>query len=406
MKLDDADKRILDGAEGPTYRMAMEMLVGLGKIYGAEKLIPVRSAHVAGLSLRSHGVAGMEWIEETAAAGARVKVPTTLNVIGVDRSRDLGLPKDWCDKQLRIGLGYERTGCYGVSSCTPYFYGFVPQFREHIAWAESSAVVFTNSALGARDNREGGPSAFAAALIGKTPYYGFHLDENRRAQIKFRVTAPIKDLADIGAMGAYVGSVIGTNNPAFDGLHRMSMEEHCYLGAALASSGGVALYHVLGQTPDALALGERVLAPGWQEVELGPKELQAGYERLTSNKNRVVDYVALGCPHLTLNQVAEIAAYLEGKKINKDVTCWVHVNTAVKGMAKQLGYMQAIEKAGAVLTQDLCTILSIPEALGFKSLATNSAKMAFYAPGSNKLQTWFGSMKHCIDAAVSGKWAG
>lgn len=404
MKLDDDDKRILDGAEGPTYRMAMEMLVGLGKIYGAEKLIPIRSAHVAGLSLRSHGVAGMEWIEETAAAGARVKVPTTLNVIGVDRSRDLGLPQDWCEKQLRIGRGYERAGCYGTSSCTPYFYGFVPQFREHIAWAESSAVVFTNSALGARDNREGGPSAFSAALIGKTPCHGFHLDENRLAHLKFRVRAPITDLADIGAMGAYVGSIIGTKTPAFDGLRSLSMEEHCYLGAALASSGGVALYHVLGQTPDALALDNKVLAPGCDEVELGPRELQIGYERLTSNTERVVDYVALGCPHLTLNQVAAVAAYLEGKKIHKDVTCWIHVNTAVKGMARQLGYMQVIENTGAVLTQDLCTILSIPEALGFKSLATNSAKMAFYAPGSNKLKTWFGSMAQCLDAAISGKW--
>ena len=153
MKLDDGDKRILDGTDGPTYRMAMEMLVGLGKIYGAEKLIPVQSAHVAGLSLRSHGVAGMEWIEETAAAGARVRVPTTLNVIGVDRSRDLGLPKDWCEKQLRIGQGYERTGCFGTSSCTPYFYGFVPRYKEHIAWAESNAIVFANSVLGARTDR-------------------------------------------------------------------------------------------------------------------------------------------------------------------------------------------------------------------------------------------------------------
>lgn len=405
MKLDDGDKRILDGADGPTYRTAMEMLVGLGKIYGAEKLIPVQSAHVAGLSLRSHGVAGMEWIEETAAAGARVRVPTTLNVIGVDRSRDLGLPKDWCEKQLRIGQGYERTGCFGTSSCTPYFYGFVPRYKEHIAWAESSAVVFTNSALGARDNREGGPSAFAAALIGKTPYYGFHIDENRLAHITFRITTPLRDLADIGALGAYVGSLIGAKTPAFAGMHRMSMEEHCYLGAALASSGGVAMYHVLGQTPDALALGDKVLARGCEEAEFGARELQMGYERLTSNTDRAVDYVALGCPHLTLNQVAAIAAYIDGKKIHKDVTCWIHVNTAVKGMAKQLGYMRTIEKSGAVLTQDLCTILSIPEALGFKSLATNSAKMAFYAPGSNKLKTWFGSMAQCLDTAISGKWS-
>ncbi len=406
MKLDDGDKKILDGAEGPARRMAMEMLVGLGKIYGAEKLIPVQSAHLAGLSLRSHGVAGMEWVEETAATGVKVKIPATMNVVGVDRSRDLGLPAEWCAHQLRINDGYIKMGCYGTSSCTPYFYGFVPRYREHIAWAESSAVVFTNAFLGARDNREGGPSAFAAALVGKTPYYGFHLDENRRAHIKFRVTAPIRDLADIGAMGAYVGSMLGTRNPAFDGLRPLAVEEHTYLSAALASSGGAAIYHIMGQTPDALVEGNNILAPGCEEAEIGINELEKGYERLTSNTDRTVDYVAVGCPHLTLNQVAEVAAMLDGRQVKKGVTVWIHTNTAVKGMARQLGYMQTIEKSGAVLTQDLCTILSIPEALGLSSLATNSAKMAFYAPGSNRLRTWYGSLRNCIDAAITGVWKG
>lgn len=404
MILHDDDKRVLDGEEGEARRLAMEMLVALGKIYDAEKLIPIQSAHVAGLSYRSHGDAGMHWIEETADSGARVSVPTTLNVIGVDRSRDLGLPGEWCDKQLRINDGYVRTGCYGTSSCVPYLYGFVPRFGEHIAWAESSAVAFTNSFLGARDNREGGPSAFAAALVGKTPCYGFHLDENRRAQVRFRVTAPIDDLADVGALGAYVGSNIGVHNPAFAGLRPLKLEEHVYLSAALASSGGVALYHVEGQTPDAVMLGSGIYADNYDEIEIGPQELMQGYERLTSNSDRQVDYVAVGCPHLTLNQVAEVAALLQGKKVKDGVTMWVHTNIPVKAMARQMGYLQIIEDAGAVLTQDLCTVLSIPEQLGLHSLATNSAKMAFYAPGSNRLRTWFGSLKNCVNAALTGRW--
>lgn len=406
MKLDDDDKKRLDGGEGPAVRMAMEMLLGLGKIYGAEKLIPVQSAHVAGLSLRSHGEAGMEWIEDIAASGAKVKIPTTCNVLGIDRSRDLGLPRQWCDHQARIGKGYENCGCYGTSTCVPYYCGFVPKYKEHVAWAESSAVVFTNSALGARDNREGGPSAFAAALVGKTPYYGFHLDENRKAQVKFKVTAKIEDLADIGAMGAYVGSIIGTRTPAFDGLGAWRIEEHAYLSAALASSGGVALYHIMNQTPDALVLGNKVLSAGYEEVELGAKELQTGYDRLTSNKNTAVDYVSIGCPHLTLNQIAEVAAMLDGKKVKSSVMTWIHTNMAIKALATQLGYTRIIEKSGAILTQDLCTVLSIPEALGVKSLATNSAKMAFYAPGSNQLQTWYGSLRNCINAAITGVWKG
>lgn len=406
MKLDDNDKRMLDGEQGPSRRMAMEMLVALGKIYGAEKLVPVKSAHVAGLSYRSHGDAGMEWIEKTADEGAKVVIPTTMNVIGVDRSRDLGLPKEWCRKQLRINDGYMRTGCYGTSSCVPYLYGFVPRFGEHIAWAESSAVVFTNSFLGARDNREGGPSAFAAALTGKTPLYGLHLDGNRLAGLKIRVTAKIEDLADVGAMGAYVGKYVGVRIPAFTNLRELRLEEHVYLGAALASSGGVAMYHVEGQTPDALFRRGDIYLPECEEIELGARELEEGYNRLTSGKDRQVDYVAIGCPHLSLNQVAEVAARLEGKKVKDGVTMWVHTNIPVKAMAERLGYAAVIERAGAVLTQDLCTILSIPEALGLHTLATNSAKMAFYAPGSNRLATWFGPLKACVDAAVTGVWKG
>ncbi|MCC8194035.1 MAG: aconitase X catalytic domain-containing protein, partial [Deltaproteobacteria bacterium] len=178
------------------------------------------------------------------------------------------------------------------------------------------------------------------------------------------------------------------------------------LPAARASSGGAAIYHIMHQTPDALFHGGDILMPGCEEAEIGVKELEAGYAKLTSNTDRSVDYVAIGCPHLTLNQVAEVAALLDGKRVKKGVTVWIHVNTAVKAMARQLGFMQTIEKSGAVLTQDLCTILSIPEALGLSSLATNSAKMAFYAPGSNKLRTWYGSLRNCIDAAVTGTWKG
>ncbi|MCL2122888.1 MAG: aconitase X catalytic domain-containing protein [Desulfovibrionaceae bacterium] len=405
MKLDDGDKKILDGAEGPAKRMAMEMLEGLGKVYGAEKLIPVKSAHVS-VSFRTHGDAGLEWVEEIAATGAKVNIPTTTNPMGLDRSRDLRLPAEWCSKQLLIYDGYMRMGCHGTASCTPYFCGFIPQYKEHIAWSESSAVIFINSVLGARNNREGAPSAFAAGLIGKTPYYGLHQDENRRAQILFKVTARVRGLADIGAMGAYVGRILGTRTPAFSGLHPLTMEDHVYLGAALASSGGAALYHVLGQTPDALVAGDNILVPGCEVVELGQKELEHGYERLTSNMDRIVDFVAIGCPHLTLNQVAEVAALLDGKKVKPGVTVWIHTNVAVKAMATQLGLTQIIERSGAVLTQDICTINSIPEALGLASLATNSAKMAFYAPGANKLKAWYGSLCQCIEAGVTGTWKG
>lgn len=404
MRLTEEEKRILDGQQGEPLQKAMEMLVALGEIYGAEKTVPIKTAHLAGLSLKSHGIAGAEWVEDTAKAGARVRVPTTMNVVGVDRSRDLKLPAEWCKNQLRIEDGYECMGCFGTSTCVPYYIGIVPRLGEHIAWAESSAVVFTNSVLGARDNREGGPSAHAAALVGATPLYGLHLDENRRGDTLFKITAKLEDITDYGALGSYVGRIIGTGVPVFDGIVNPAIEDLVCLGAALASSGSVAMFHAVGVTPEAPTIAAAFGGKKYDTVLITDKEIAEGKRLLTSATDPKVDYVAMGCPHFSLKQVREVAMLLQGKKVARDVTLWIHTNVAIKAMAIQLGYAKIIEEAGGVLTQDLCTVLSIPEALGFKTLATSSPKMAFYAPGGNGLMTWYGSVRQCINAAVKGYW--
>ncbi|MDK2901941.1 MAG: hypothetical protein PWQ68_1991 [Thermoanaerobacteraceae bacterium] len=404
MKLTDEEKRMLDGEHGEPVKTAMEMLVAIGEIYGADRMIPVKSAHIAGLSLKTHGIAGTEWAEGMAKNGAKIKIPTTMNVIGVDRSRDLGLPEEWTKNQLRIEQAYECMGCYGTSTCVPYYCGFIPRYQEHIAWAESSAVVFVNSILGARDNREGGPSALASALTGRTPLYGLHLDENRRGDILFKVEARLNDIADYGALGSYVGRKIGNKIPVFDGIKNPYLEELVYLGAALASSGGVAMFHIVGVTPEAPTVEAAFGGKNYETVLITDKEIEEGKQKLTSAKDKKVDYVAIGCPHCSLRQIKEIAMLLENKKISKDVTLWVHTNVAIKSIASHLGYVKIIENAGGIMTQDLCTVLGNPEALGFKVLATNSAKMAFYAPGSNGLDVWYGNVQQCIDAAIKGYW--
>ncbi len=404
MKLTDEEKRILDGQQGEPYKMAMEMLVALGEIYGAEKMTPIKSAHCAGLSLKSHGIAGTEWAEDMVKAGARVCVPTTMNVIGVDRSKDLGLPKEWVTNQMRIERAYECMGCFGTSSCVPYYAGFIPRFGESISWAESSAVVFTNSVLGARDNREGGPSALAAGLVGRTPLYGLLLNENRTGDFLFTVEATLQDVSDYGALGAYVGRIVGTGIPVFDGLNNPYIEDLVYLGAALASSGSVAMFHAVGITPEAPTVTAALGGKKVNNILITNNEIAEGKRLLTSAKDTKVDYVAIGCPHFSLGQIKEVAMLLQGKKVAKDVVFWIHTNVAIKGLATQLGYTKIIEDAGAVLTQDLCTVLSVPETLGFKILATNSPKMAFYAPGGNQLMTWYGNVQQCISAAVQGYW--
>lgn len=406
MKLTDEEKRMLDGEQGTAVAMAMEMLLALGTIYNAEYFIPVQSAHVAGLSFKSHGLAGLKWIEDIADTGARVKVPTTLNVLGQDRQRPVAFPADWSDPQLRIGKAYEKLGCYGTSSCVPYYLGFVPRLHEHVAWAESSAIVYVNSVLGARTNREGGPSALAAGLTGRTPYYGLHITENRYGQIVCKLETPIRDLTDFGALGAYIGKRVGDAIPVLDGLGRLpSTEELVYFGAALASSGSVGMFHIVGVTPEAATLAAATGGKACESMIIGRGELEEGYEQLTSGKDRHVNLVAIGCPHCSLAQLAEVARLLEGKKVADGTALWVHANAGIKGMAEQLGYVGVIEEAGGRVTQDLCVVLSIPEQLGFTSLATNSPKMAFYAPGGNGLPAWFGSVERCITAAVSGIWS-
>jgi hypothetical protein len=404
MRLTDEEKRMQDGEYGQPEKMAMDILVALGEIYSAEKMIPIKSAHIAGLSLKSHGIAGTEWAEDLAKAGAKTRVSTTMNVIGVDRSRDLNMPAEWTTNQMRIENAYEQMGCYGTSTCVPYYLGFVPRLGENLAWAESSAVVFTNSVLGARDNREGGPSALAAALVGRTPYYGLHLDENRKGEVLYKVTAKLNNIADFGALGSYVGKRVGMKIPVFDGIEQPRMEELVYLGAALASSGGVAMFHIIGVTPEAPSLAVVMKDKQYEVIPISEQEIEVGYQQLTSGRDTKVDYVAIGCPHCSLGQLEEVARLLIGKRISQDVTLWVHTNAAIKGMANQLGYVKIIEDSGGIVTQDLCTILGNPEALGFKTLATNSPKMAFYAPGSNGFGVWYGDVAKCIDAAVSGYW--
>lgn len=405
MFLTNEEKRMLNGEYGEPLRFAMEMLSTLGEINDAEKMIPVKYAHVAGLSFKTHGIAGMKWAEELADQGAKVVIPTTYNVSAVDRSRDLGQPEYWVTHQLRIGKAYERMGVYGTSSCVPYCYGFVPLLGESVAWAESSAVAFCNSVLGARDNREGGPSALAAGLTGRTPNYGMHRKENRYGDVLYKITVPIKTYADYGAMATYVGKQINALKPVFTGLENPTQADLISLSCGLATVSNSTMFHAVGITPEApdlvTAFGGKT---SYETIEFGPKELKTGYEMLHHGNNRDVDYVAIGCPHANLEQIQEVAELLDGKTVKDGVIFLVHTNIQTKAMAQQVGYYDIIEKAGAKVTQDFCTPLGDPEDFGVKVMATDSSRCAFYGPHNNGFDVWFGTAAQCVEAAVTGRW--
>ena len=403
MYMTDAEKRMLDGEYGEGTQEAMKLLVALCKVFDAEKFIPIKHAHIAGTAFKTHDEIGRDWLENLARKGARVRVPTTLNVISMDRSRDLGQPKALEENQLRSEKAYEDMGIISLNTCTPYWCGYAPRLGESVSWAESSAVVYCNSVLGARDNREGGHSALAAGICGVTPYYGMHITENRWGQVLVKVKEQPRNYSEFAAMGTYVGTQIVEQIAVFTDVTYPTNEDLAAMGAALASAGGTPMFHVLGHTPEAHTM-EQAFGNNtkYEVIEITRAEIKKGFEIASRAKSRQVELVTLGCPHVSINQVKEIAEKLDGKKVNDGCRLWIQSSAFVKGMAKQLGYMDIIEKAGGVIVQDICTNLAWPELLGVKTMASNSTKVAFYTPGSNGLDVWCGTTDECLEAAVTG----
>ena len=399
MNLTNEEQDMLAGKHGEGIQKAMEILVALGQIYGARDMVPITSSQVSGVSYKNLGDAGLEFLQDWAAKGARVIVPTTLNPAGVDIEnwKALGISAEFAKKQKELIDAYVAMGITPTCTCAPYMTGNAPKFGDHIAWSESSAVSYENSVMGARTNREGGPSALAAAITGCTPRYGLHLDANRKASLVIDVECELKDHADYGALGYIIGKKAGTKVPYFYFKKNKNIRSDYLrtLGATMAAAGSVALYHVDGVTPEAkrynmvFSYAERITV----------NDLSEGYEALNSD-SQDIDFVAVGCPHASLDELGEIATLLKGKKVK--ATVWI--TTARKIREKAAPLVEEIEKSGAHVVSDTCMIVAPIEELGFKTMATNAGKAACYAPSHCKLSTRYGSLKKCIDAAVSGRW--
>jgi len=382
---------MLAGEYGEVVERNFRLLVRLGEIYGADRMIPVGSVQVAGVSYKSIGDPGLEFLEDLASKGAKVKVPTTLNPTGMDLLdwKDLGFPEDFAEKQLQIMDAFEKMGIMMTATCTPYLVGNLPRFREHIAWSESSAVSFANSVIGARTNREGGPSALAAALCGVTPNYGLHLDEKRKPNFLVKVSTELKDNADFGALGYHVGKIVKDGIPYFKGIKNADTDQLKALGAAMAASGAVGLYHVEGITPEAGLFG----TDGLEIIEVGERETHEAYKTLNTGEDP--DIIILGCPHASLKEIATLARKLEGKRLRKPL--WICTSRVTKEAATRMGFTELIEKAGGKVVADTCTVVSPIERMGYKTTAVNSGKAANYLPGFCKQQVVFKSIDDLLE---------
>ena len=395
MRLTDDERRGLDGASGRTARQALEILVALGEIYGAERLLPIRSAQVAGVSYANLGDAGLALLEDWAQDG-RVSCPTTLNPAGMDLVawRELGITAEFAERQLRIVRAYATMGLRTSCTCTPYLVGNRPALGEHVAWSESSAVTFANSVLGARTNREGGPSALAAALVGRTPAYGLHLDEARRAEVRVRLETPLVSAADWGALGAVLGLRAPGRVPWIEGAPAPAEESLMALAAALPTFGGPPLFHVAGTTPEA-----ELQAPPADGFAVDRHDLDQAYARLDDGAAGI-DLVYLGCPHATPATIRRVARFLDGRRVR--VPLWVAAARDVVEQAEREGHAATIRAAGGLVVADTCFVVA-PLRDRFRRVLTDSAKGCFYARGANAMQVRLAPLEACLEAAVAGR---
>jgi phosphomecalonate degydratase large subunit len=385
MQLTLDEQKMLAGAEGRATQKAMQILVALGKIYGAEHMIPVSSVQVAGVSYDNLGEAGLQFLADLADGGGRVQVPTMLNPAGMDIEnwQSLGIPADFAEKQLQVLESFSRMGVTTTCTCTPYLVGYLPKSSEHLAWSESSAVCYANSVLGARTNREGGPSALAAALTGRTPEYGLHLPELRSPTIAFQLDSSLHGTSDFGALGKVIGEKIEGSKtiPYIQGVPSATIEELKSFCASLATYGGAALFHMQGVTPEA----ELYDAPD-KPITVSQPELEAAIDSLNIANDADVDFVSLGCPHLSLSEIARLARLLDGHHVRKEF--WITTARQTKQLADKKGYTRIIEDSGAKFAADTCCVVA-PIRGRFTVLATDSAKACYYAYAKNKFRTKF-----------------
>ena len=392
------EERMLDGEEGYAVEKSMAILVALGNIYGAEKLIEVGSVQVAGVSYHNLGDAGLEFLNELARDG-KVKVLTTLKPAGMDLEnwRNLGIDEEFARKQNLVIDAFSKMGIIISCTCTPYLIGNLPRYGEHIAWSESSAVTFANSVIGAKTNREGGPSALAAAFVGKTPCYGLHLDKNRIPDTHVKVNVDLTKFSDWGALGYCIGKKAQSKIPYITGIKNANVDELKTFCASVVTFGSKPLFYMKGITP---AFEKH--QPPKEKVTIDELDIKEAYEFI-NDETEEIDFVCIGCPHASIKEIAQIANLLKGKKILSTTEFWVATSRPMKQLADKRGYTKIIEDSGGKFACDTCMAVA-PLKGRFRTVATTSAKGCYYSR-HNKMLTKMGSLEECIEAGVSGKWS-
>jgi len=410
MKLTAHERSILAGDFGDEARKILEVMVKVYEVNGARDFVEVGEVMLASTQNMSiSGVAGMEFLTRLADSGMRFRVKTITDPVSIDLGawQRLGISEEFAEHQQKAVRALIKMGAVPTWTCTPYLVGSIPRYGDHLAYVETSVVCFANSYFGARTNREMDISALAAAFTGKTPCYGFHVADNREGQVVVNLEVELRATSDYDALGNYVGKIAGTRVPVFRGMSRdVSTQALMQLGAALATSGAVSLFHIAGVTPDIVMdpykYGEKSVV---EELTIGDEDMRRAYEELNTTRETDIDFVALGCPHYGFEKLREVASFLEGKRVREGVEVWICTSRGVRDMALRSGEVKVIEKAGAKVVVDTCMVLVPVKQKGFRTMATDSAKAQFYDSGFG-IGVRFGSTEGCLRAAISGTWEG
>jgi len=408
LELSAKDQAMLDGQMGTAVQMAMRILVTMAKVYGAPRLLDIESAHIDGCLY--HGFSGLEFARRLVAGGAQVVVPTTLNVGAIDLlhpehfrgTAELGR------NAQELMEAYQTMGCRSIFTCAPYQDSQRPAFGSQIAWAESNAIVFANSVLGARTNRYGDFIDICSAITGRAPAVGLHLKENRRGQILFRLRDIPERLLNedvlYPVLGYFIGARTGSKIPVIEGLSSNTNEDQLKaLGAASASSGAVALFHAIGVTPEAPTFEKAFQGrPPEQTIEVTLEGLKGTLAKLGTIPDGKIDVVALGSPHFSLDEFAQLIPLLDLYQPHPQVEFIVCTNRLVLALLQKRGWLNAMQTAHVQVVVDTCVVVTPIVKAQQGVLMTNSGKFAHYSPGNIGLQVVFGSLEECVRSGSLG----
>lgn len=409
VQLNERDQAVLEGEAGPAAAMAMRIVARMGAIAGAPRLIDVSHAHID--SSIYVGDAGLEFAERLAGLGAKVVVPSSLNVSGVDEHhwQEWPVAPDWASKAHRQMVAYRAMGCTETWTCAPYQTQARPSFGQQIAWGESNAIVFANSVIGARTERYPDLYDICAAIVGRVPEVGLHTDEGRLGEVLIRLAGVPHHLQErdefYPVLGFLLGRLAEDHVPVVEGLTvRPTDDQLKALGASAASSGAVALFHLAGITPEAPTVAEAFggRTPLATHV-VGMAELNDARAQLTTSADAPVDLVLLGSPHFSLEEFRQLAPLLKGRRKADSVEFLVTTSRIMRTLAADSGMLRDLDAFGGRLTVDTCVLATPMLPPNIRTIMTNSGKYAYYVPGLLDRQVVYGSLADCVDSAERGR---